>query len=256
MFAQIQSNHNGGWIGFDADGLLYIATGDGGGSGDPAGSGQDTDTLLGAMLRIDIGGDDFPGDPNRQYSIPPDNPFAVTGGAPEIWAYGLRNPFRASFDRLTQLMYIGDVGQGEVEEIDLIRPGEAGLNFGWNILEGTQVFGGGDQSNLTAPIAEYLHGTGPLEGNSVTGGYVYRGPATSLQGHYLFGDFESNNIWSLEVDSLEPGETLTADDFVQRTQSFTPDQGRINSLASFGEDDSGNLYLVDIDGEVFVVEPN
>lgn len=255
-FAQLQSNHNGGWIGFDDNNLLYIASGDGGGSGDPAGSGQDTDTLLGAMLRIDPNGDDFPGDPNREYAIPPDNPFAGAGGAPEIWAYGLRNPFRASFDRLTRFMYIGDVGQGEVEEIDLLLPGEAGVNFGWNILEGTREFAGADQSNLRKPIAEYFHGSSALQGNSITGGYVYRGPVTTLQGHYIFGDFASDNIWSFEVDSIEPGETLSAADFIQQTQNFTPDEGRINSLASFGEDDAGNLYLIDIDGEVFVVEPD
>lgn len=255
-FAQLQSNHNGGWIGFGADDLLYIATGDGGGGGDPAGSGQDADTLLGAMLRIDPRGDDFPGDPNREYAIPQDNPFAVTGGAAEIWAYGLRNPFRASFDRETQFMYIGDVGQGEVEEIDLLKPGEAGVNFGWNILEGTREFGGGDTSNLRAPIAEYRHGAGPLQGNSVTGGYVYRGPVSSLRGHYVFGDFASNNIWSLEVDAIDPDETISAPGFIQQTQSFAPDQGSINNLASFGEDDAGNLYIVDLDGEVFVVEPD
>ncbi|MFK8049808.1 MAG: PQQ-dependent sugar dehydrogenase [Halioglobus sp.] len=255
-FAQLQSNHNGGWIGFGADDLLYIATGDGGGGGDPAGSGQDTASLLGAMLRIDIRSDDFPGDPNRQYAIPSDNAFAVTGGAPEIWAYGLRNPFRASFDRETQFMYIGDVGQGEVEEIDLLKPGEAGVNFGWNILEGTREFAGGDSSNLRAPIAEYLHGNGPLEGNSVTGGYVYRGPVSSLRGHYLFGDFASNNIWSLEVDAIQTDETLSAEDFIQQTQNFEPDEGTIDNLASFGEDDDGNLYLIDLDGDVFVVQPN
>lgn len=255
-FAQLQSNHNGGWIDFGSDGFLYIATGDGGGGGDPGGNGQNTQSLLGAMLRIDTSGDDFPGDPNRQYAIPPDNPFAVTGGAPEIWAYGLRNPFRASFDRETQFMYIGDVGQGEVEEIDLLKPGEAGVNFGWNILEGTREFSGEAAVDLRAPIAEYFHGSGPLQGNSVTGGYVYRGPVSSLRGHYIFGDFASNNIWSLEVDAIVPDETISATGFIQQTQNFEPDQGRIDNLASFGEDDDGNLYILDLDGDVFVVEPD
>ena len=254
-FAQPDDNHNAGWIGFDSGGLLYIASGDGGGSGDPAGNGQNTNTLLGAMLRIDPSSDDFPGDALRDYAIPADNPFATSGGAPEIYAYGLRNPFRASFDRATDNLYIGDVGQGAIEEIDLIRPGEAGLNFGWNILEGTQNFAGGSTAGLTPPIAEYSHGTGPTQGRSVTGGYVYRGPIASLQGQYFFGDFISGNIWSINVSSISQGATISSNAFNIRTSEFTPDLGALDNFASFGEDDAGNLYLVGIDGEVFVVEP-
>ena len=254
-FAQPDDNHNAGWIGFDSAGLLFIASGDGGGSGDPGGNGQNTSTLLGAMLRIDPSGDDFPADPLRDYAIPAGNPFATSGGAPEIYAYGLRNPFRASFDRATGDLYIGDVGQGAVEEIDLIRPGEAGLNFGWNILEGTQTFAGGSTAGLTPPIAEYSHGVGPTEGRSVTGGYVYRGPIASLQGHYFFGDFISDNIWSIDVASIAQGTTIASSAFNVRTAEFAPNLGVLDNLSSFGEDDAGNLYLVGIDGEVFAVEP-
>jgi len=254
-FAQLQDNHNGGWIGFDSGGLLYIASGDGGGSGDPGNNGQDTNTLLGAILRIDPSGDDFPSDVLRDYVIPAGNPFATSGGAAEIYAYGLRNPFRASFDRATDDLYIGDVGQDAIEEIDLIRPGEAGLNFGWNILEGTQTFAGGSSANLAPPIAEYGHGSGPLEGGSVAGGYVYRGPIASLVGQYIFGDFVSGNIWSFDTASAVQGSTIASSAFTIQTSAFTPDLGVLDNLSSFGEDDAGNLYLLGIDGEVFAVEP-
>ena len=254
-FNQPFDNHNAGWIGFDSAGLLYIASGDGGGAGDPFGAGQDTSNLLGAILRIDVAGDDFPTDPLRDYRIPSDNPFASSGGAPEIWAYGLRNPFRASFDRDTDNLYIGDVGQDDVEEIDLIRPGEAGLNFGWNILEGTEPFAGGPTAGLTPPVAEYRHGSGARQGNSVAGGYVYRGPVTALRGQYVFGDFITNNIWSIPAATVMQGATISSDDFILQNANFTPDIGTINGLTSFGEDDAGNLYAADITGQVFVVEP-
>ena len=254
-FAQPFNNHNAGWIGFDSDGFLYIASGDGGGSGDPQGNGQDTSNLLGAILRIDVRGDDFPTDPSRDYLIPADNPFATSGGAPEIWAYGLRNPFRASFDRLTGDLYIGDVGQDAVEEIDLIQPGEAGLNFGWNIFEGTEPFAGGPVAGLTPPVAEYRHGSGPRQGNSVAGGYVYRGPVTALQGQYVFGDFVTNNIWSIPAASISQGTTIDANSFILQNSNFTPDSGTINGITSFGEDDAANLYVADISGQIFVVEP-
>jgi len=254
--AQFAENHNGGWIDFGPDGLLYIATGDGGGAGDPANHGQDSATLLGAILRIDPGGDEFPNDPNQDYAIPAGNPFSNAGGAPEIFAYGLRNPFRASFDRLTGNLYIGDVGQDEVEEIDLVPNGLAGLNFGWNILEGTQMFTAGPVAGLQPPLAEYRHGSGPLQGNSVTGGVVYRGPIEALRGHYIFGDFATNNIWSIDVDALDLASppTIAATDFQIRTDEFIPDVGTFDGLSSFGEDAAGNLYITDIDGDLFVVE--
>ncbi len=247
------SNHNGGWIGFRS-GNLYIATGDGGGAGDPSNNAQNLNSLLGKMLRIDPLLDSFPTDPFRDYTIPPANPFASSGGRPEIWAYGLRNPFRASFDTATGNLWIGDVGQGAIEEVDLMRPTDGGANFGWRIFEGTQVFFGPAIQGTTPPVAEYGHGTGPRQGNSITGGYVYRGPVEALQGQYFFADFISRNIWSFPVARASIGATLASSEFTLRTAGFAPDQGTINSIVSFGVDQQGNLYIVDLDGEIFRVE--
>ncbi len=252
--AQPASNHNGGWMDFGPDGFLYIALGDGGGANDPFGNGQNTNTLLGSILRIDPSGDDFPSDNLRDYRIPPGNPFIAGGGRPEIWAYGLRNPFRCSFDRATGALYIGDVGQDNREEINLIRPGEAGLNFGWPILEGTRVNQLGSTAGFTPPIAEYSHGSGPLQGQSVTGGYVYRGPVEALQGSYVFADFISNNVWSFPVTSAIQGTTLQSDSFAIQTTAFRPDLGTLDRISSFGEDGAGNLFIVGIDGEIFRLE--
>jgi hypothetical protein len=248
------SNHKGGWIGFGPDNLLYIALGDGGGANDPFGNGQNVNSLLAKMLRIDPSSDGFPSDPLRDYAIPPSNPFAGGGGAPETLAYGLRNPFRASFDRATGNLFIGDVGQNAIEEISLIRPGDSGLNFGWPILEGTRVNQTGSTAGMTPPIAEYAHGTGPLQGNSVTGGYVHRGPIGALQGQYVFADFVSDNVWSIPATSVAQGTTIASSAFTVQTAAFAPDLGTMDNIASFGEDDAGNFYVVGIDGEVFQVQ--
>ena len=250
------SNHNGGWLDFGPDGNLYMGVGDGGGSGDPNRNAQNSDSLLGKMLRIDPRRDSFPADPLRDYAIPATNPFATAGGAPEIWMLGLRNPFRAGFDRTTGNLYIGDVGQSGIEEIDLVPSGVNGLNFGWNIREGTEPFAGGPNiGNFTSPVAEYSHGTGPIQGNSVIGGYVYRGSVEALQGNYFFADFVNGNIWSAPVALLVQGRTLAATAFNQRRTAFTPNFGSINNVSSFGLDQTGNLYIVDFDGEIFIVEP-
>jgi glucose/arabinose dehydrogenase len=252
---QPAANHNGGWIGFsNRDDNLYIAFGDGGGSNDQFANGQNTNTLLGAILRIDPSRDDFPSDPLRDYAIPPGNPFIGGGGRPEIFAYGLRNPFRASFDRAIGNLYIGDVGQDTIEEIDRIGPDVGGLNFGWPILEGTRVNGPGAAAGFEAPIAEFSHGFGPTQGNSVTGGYVYRGAVEALQGEYVFGDFITGNIFSFPEAATASGGTLPSSAFTIRTTQFAPDAGAINNISSFGEDDSGNLYILDIDGEIFRFE--
>ncbi|MFN3959359.1 MAG: PQQ-dependent sugar dehydrogenase [Parvularculaceae bacterium] len=248
------TNHKGGWIGFGPGDLLYIALGDGGGANDPFGNGQNRNTLLGAMLRIDPSTDAFPADPLRDYAIPPSNPFASGGGAPEILAFGLRNPFRASFDRATGDLFIGDVGQGAIEEIDLIRPTDVGVNFGWPVLEGTRVNQPGSTAGMTPPIAEYAHGSGPREGNSVTGGYVYRGPVEALQGQYVIADFISANVWSFAANSAAQGSTIPSSAFTIQTAAFAPDIGTLNNIASFGEDDAGNLFIVGIDGEIFRLE--
>ena len=254
-FDQPFSNHNGGWIGFGPDSFLYITSGDGGGSGDPQNNAQNTGNLLGKMLRIDVSSDAFGGDPLRDYAIPATNPFAGSGGRPEIWAYGLRNPFRASFDPATGFLWIGDVGQGAVEEIDLMRPEDGGANFGWRVVEGTQPFTGPAQPGFTPPVAEYSHGSGARQGNSVTGGQVYRGPVEALRGHYIFGDFVSGNLWSFPVSRISPGATLPSDQFTLRQGDFAPNQGTIDNIAAFGVDEAGHLYIVDLDGEIFRLEP-
>ena len=250
-----QSNHNGGWLDFGPDGMLYAAFGDGGGAGDTANNAQNTNVLYGKMLRIDPRSDAFPGDPLRDYAIPAGNPFAAAGGLPEIWAYGLRNPFRNSFDSATQNLWLGDVGQGSREEIDLMRPTDGGANFGWRIMEGTAVFNGTPSASLVPPVAEYLHGTGPREGNSVTGGYVYRGPVEALRGNYFFADFIRANLWSIPVAAVSIGQTIPSSQFRLRNADFTPTAGAITNVSSFGLDQTGNLYIVDFDGEVFRVEP-
>jgi Glucose / Sorbosone dehydrogenase len=249
------TNHYGGWIDFGPDGFLYIAVGDGGGGGDPSNNAQNTAVLLGKMLRIDVAQDAFPGDLLRDYAIPAGNPFAAPPARPEIWAYGLRNPFRNSFDSATGNLLIGDVGQGAVEEIDLMRPADGGANFGWSFREGTRVFREGGPAALVPPVAEYSAGSGPREGRSVTGGYVYRGPVEALRGQYIFGDFVTGNIWSLPIGRLAVGATVPSSEFILRRADFAPSQGAITNITSFGLDQSGNLYIVDFDGEIFRVEP-
>jgi glucose/arabinose dehydrogenase len=249
------SNHNGGWLDFGPDGNLYLGVGDGGGGGDPNRNGQNTNALLGKILRIDVSRDAYPADPLRDYAIPTGNPYTTSGGAPEVWMLGLRNPFRAGFDRTTGNLYIGDVGQDAIEEIDLVPSGTNGLNFGWNAREGTQPYAGGTNSAaFTAPVAEYAHGSGATQGNSVTGGYVYRGPVEALRGQYFFGDFVNGNIWSVPVAQIAQGQTVAASAFTLRRASFTPIVGTITNIASFGLDQTGNLYIVDYDGEIYVVE--
>lgn len=244
-------NHNGGWLGFGPhDGLLYIATGDGGGAGDPNNNAQNLNSRLGKILRIDVSGDDFPNDPSRDYRIPA-NPAFPGGAAPEVFAYGFRNPFRAGFDGSS--LYIGDVGQGAIEEVDLLTPADAGGNYGWPFLEGTRPFRGVAPAGLKAPVTEYDHGSGPSQGRSITGGYVYRGPVTALQGLYMFADFVSQNIWT--ITGLQQGTTAPSSRFVRRNPELVPDAGTINQVVSFGEDSAQNLYIVDFDGEIFQVVP-
>jgi hypothetical protein len=249
------SNHNGGWIGIGPDSLLYIATGDGGGGGDPDNNAQNPNSLLGKILRIDPAGDDFPADPNRDYRIPAANPFAGGGGAREVIALGLRNPFRASFDEAA--LYIGDVGQNAVEEIDLMSIDgfdTLPVNFGWPILEGTRAFRGGSSAGLRPPVAEYSHGTGTLNGNTVTGGVVYRGPIASLRGSYVFADFIRPRVWSVPRMAFSFDATLQASAFTDRLQSFAPNAGAYNNIVSFGTDRNQNLFIIDFDGDIFVLE--
>lgn len=258
------SNHNGGWMGFGPDGYLYISSGDGGSGNDPGNRAQDiTNQLLGKMLRIDVNGDDFPGDANRNYSIPASNPFVGVTGDDEIWAYGLRNPWRSSFDRDTGDLYIGDVGQNNREEID-VQPAASsgGENYGWRLREGTietptggEEVGGPKPPGAIDPIYDYPHNTGiPTGGISVTGGYVYRGPIEELQGNYFFGDY-LGRVWSLRFNGDDPSQHdgTNYDDFVEWNPLLNPTSGTINQIPSFGEDAAGNLYILDLGGEIFTL---
>ena len=246
------SNHYGGWMGYGPDGFLYIATGDGGGAGDPLNNAQNRNSRLGKILRARIPADPFAGAAPVFVEPAPGNPFLNGGGDPYVFAYGLRNPFRASF--FAGGLLIGDVGQGAVEEIDLLGTNEGGANFGWPFREGTRVFRNDTPpAGLIDPVAEYSHGTGPREGRTVTGGYVYRGPIASLQGQYVFADYIAGNIWTVPASLLVRGQTLASSRFERRNEDFAPDAGTIDQIASFGEDSSGNLYLVGLDGEIYMV---
>jgi len=234
---QPYQNHNGGALIFGPDGYLYLGLGDGGSAGDPQNNAQSVDTLLGKILRIDV-------DQSGAYAIPQGNPYAQGGGRAEIWAYGLRNPWRMSFDRLTGDLYIGDVGQNQWEEINFL-PAEAVLregasqafNFGWNYYEGAHPFRGQPPGGLEIipPVAEYDHSLGC----SVTGGVVYRGSQIpALQGVYLFGDYCSGRVWGL---------WRTPEGNWQQKVLFE-NMGRITA---FGEDESGEVYLADQAGVIY-----
>ena len=238
--AQPFANHNGGDVVFGPDGYLYAGLGDGGGAGDPDGNGQSLATLLGKLLRIDLNG-------GTPYAVPSDNPFAATAGPAtrgEIWSWGLRNPWRFSFDRLTQDLYIADVGQDNYEEVDVAQPPAAGrgLNFGWNRMEGTHCYppgGSCDRSGLTLPVVEYDHG----QGCSITGGYVYRGAAIpALQGVYFYSDFCQGFVRSFRFVG---GQATRQQDW----QTLRPG----GNVTSFGEDAAGEIYILTMQGGVYRV---
>jgi glucose/arabinose dehydrogenase len=272
-YSQPQTNHNGGWLGFSPnDRYLYIASGDGGGgddtgTGHTAGTGNAQDTtnnLLGKMLRIDVNGDDFTSDASRNYAIPPTNPFKAGVGSPdddadddEIWAYGLRNPFRSSFDRQTGDLWIGDVGQSAREEIDFQPANSAGgANYGWRLREGfienpTAGIGGPKPPDNVDPVYDYDRDADAFGGTVVTGGYVYRGPDPAVRGKYFFLDSRNtavtsdDNYWMF--DPANPLGTVQNIDAL-----LTPDVGTAQFPVSFGEDALGNLYITYIvSGEVF-----
>lgn len=239
-------NHNGGWLGFGPDGNLYISVGDGGGAGDPGNDAQDTHSLLGKILRIAPDG-------HGGYDIPDDNPFADgVGGAAEVYDYGLRNPFRASFDRETGDFYIGDVGQNAWEEVDYQAAGtDGGLNFGWRWFEGTHDYSGHHSTDgITMPVVEYPHAQGDFGGNVITGGYVYRGPAGG-QGLYFFTDFGSGNLWTTRVN--DDGKAV---DFLNHNDQINIDAGSLSSISSFAEDGQGNLYAISLSGDVYLITPS
>jgi glucose/arabinose dehydrogenase len=241
------ANHNGGMLAFGPyDGYLYIGMGDGGSGGDPGNRAQNDNELLGKILRIDV-------DNGLPYGIPPGNPYiSIQGKRPEIWAKGMRNPWRFSFDRQTGDLYIADVGQNAWEEIDF-QPASSpgGLNYGWRRMEGAHCYNPSvncDQGGLTYPIHEYGHDSGC----SITGGYMYRGGIIpQLSGTYFFADYCSNRIWSFDysTDSLR--------NFAERTTELAPSQGlSIGSISSFGEDGYGEIYITDLGGgEIFKIIP-
>ncbi len=225
-------NHKGGQMAFGPDGFLYIALGDGGSEGDPLGNSQSRQTLLGKILRIDVDHTDT----GLQYAIPADNPFVGGSDRGEIWAYGLRNPWRFSFDRGTGRLFVADVGQDRYEEIDLVQKG---LNYGWNIMEGAHCLNpptGCNMTGLTLPIAEYDHS----EGKTEIGGYVYHGTAIpGLVGAYVFGDFSNGKIWELTESSGTWTRTLLLSSG--------------HNMSSFGQDAAGELYVVDYKGSVLKI---
>jgi glucose/arabinose dehydrogenase len=218
-------NHNGGGLAFGPDGYLYIGLGDGGSGGDPLGNGQNLQTMLGKLLRIDI-------DHGEKYSIPADNPFSQSAGLPEIWMYGLRNPWRFSFDRLTGDMFIADVGQDAWEELDFVAAGSpGGMDLGWSYYEGTHPYKGQPPANIpfTWPVMEYSH----ADGCSITGGYVYHGTAMpEWQGVYFFGDYCSGNIWGL----IRPGAVDQQSKILFTTRA---------QITTFGLGEAGEIYMID-----------
>lgn len=233
-YTQPFSNHNGGKIAFGNDGFLYIAAGDGGSGGDPMRNGQNKGSLLGKILRLDVNS----AEGGKKYGIPADNPFKANknGFKEEIYAYGLRNPWRFNFDKATGILWAADVGQDRFEEIDII---EKGGNYGWNVMEANECFGSGDcdKAGMVLPIWNY----GRSEGGSVTGGYVCHDKnLTDLAGKYIYGDFLSGNIWALTFS----GKKAVNNDLIANVTS--------GSLSSFGEDSNGNLFILNYsDGKIY-----
>ncbi|MEP6507920.1 MAG: PQQ-dependent sugar dehydrogenase [Gemmatimonadales bacterium] len=226
------ANHNGGLATFGPDGKLYLGLGDGGGGGDPFGNSQNKGTLLASILRIDVDGD--------PYSIPPGNPFiGVAGAKEELWAIGLRNPWRYTFDRMTGLLYIADVGQGKFEEVDVVPATQAGVNYGWNVMEGLSCYNATacDQTGFQLPVIDYSHSDGSC---SITGGFVYRGSALpEIAGHYFYSDYCLGFLKSFRY----------ANGAVADAQTWPV--GSLGSVTSFGEDAAGELYVLSSNGRVY-----
>ena len=232
-------NHNGGMLAFGLDGYLYIGLGDGGSAGDPKRNGQNLTTELGKILRIDV-------DEARPYSIPATNPFQpgnAQGAKPEIWDWGVRNPWRFSFDGQSGALFIGDVGQNQTEEIDVEPARLGGRNYGWNIMEGDHCYDAAqcNQTGLTPPVATYSHALGC----SVVGGYVYRGArfASTMGGRYLYADYCSGTVWTIDAGAALAGQPVTPTVFGTTGVSVT----------SFGEDEAGELYIVDSTGSIWTL---
>lgn len=234
--AQPYANHNGGLVAFGPDGMLYVGMGDGGSGGDPLEAGQDPNSLLGALLRLDV-------DAAQPYAIPADNPYASGGGRPEIWAIGLRNPWRFSWDRAEGMLYVADVGQNRLEEVNAVPAGEAGVNYGWDDMEGTDCFEpstGCATGGRRLPVLVYPHD----DGCSITGGHVYRGDAVpSLRGHYVYADYCEGWVRSFRLSGG------------QATDRRTLDFGDVGRITSFGEDAAGEMYVLSHGGDVYRIVP-
>lgn len=250
------TNHKAGWLGFKPGDTnnLYIAVGDGGSGNDPFNNAQNKGVLLGKLLRVDINNDAFPADPNRNYAIPANNPFVGQSGTlPEIYALGLRNPWRNSFDRAAGDLWIGDVGQGAREEIDRIATASlGGQNFGWRIREGNIATAGISDppvAGLIDPLLDYDHSFG----QSITGGYVVRQVGSPLFGKYVFADFVNGRIWAIDAD----GSNKTIAQATELTALLDAGAGgAIGQISSFGEGANGELYIVDFgSGKVVVLVP-
>ena len=228
------ANHNGGLVTFGPDGMLYMGTGDGGGGGDPSGNGQNQNVLLGKLLRLDVR--------TLPYVIPETNPFrGQAGKRGEIWAYGLRNPWRFAFDRGANppVLYIADVGQNLYEEVNAVSSAAAGVNYGWNVMEGLHCYPSGDgcsKTGLTLPVLEYSHASGAC---SITGGFVYRGEDPEMAGQYFYSDYCSGFLASLSG--------AVGSGFTQHTWSVP----NVGSVLSFGEDGAGELYVLSANGTVY-----
>ena len=236
-------NHNGGWIGFGPENLLYIALGDGGAGNDPKNRAQDMNNHLGKILRIDVSG-------KTGYTVPKDNPFISKPDThPEIYAFGLRNPWRCSWDTETNHFYIGDVGQNAWEEVNVVdQETLKGADFGWRLREATHAtpaksVGGEKPKAAIDPVLEYDRS----QGKSITGGYVYRGKIKSIQGHYFYADFASNKIWSFKFDGKK------ASDEKECTQLFAQRGRPITQIASFGLDPQGEMYIIGHQGDIYQI---
>jgi len=233
--AQPFANHNGGMLAFGPDGMLYVGMGDGGSGGDPQGNGQNLNTLLGKLLRLDV-------DAGTPYAIPAGNPYANQANARgEIWASGLRNPWRFAFDHTDRRLYIADVGQSALEEVNVAGAGEAGLNYGWRIMEGTSCFGAAScqRTGLRLPALEY----GRSDGCSITGGYAYRGSIAAIRGHYFYSDYCRGWLRSARI---------AADGTVSDRRDWAV--GPLGQVLSFGEDSAGELYVLSGNGRVYRIE--
>ncbi|MDA7536055.1 PQQ-dependent sugar dehydrogenase [Akkermansiaceae bacterium] len=249
-FPQDFGNHNGGWLAFGPDGHLYFGAGDGGAGNDPKKRAQDLGNLLGSILRIDVSGE-------KGYVVPKSNPFLDQEGAkPEIFAYGLRNPWRCAFDQKTGDFWIADVGQNKWEEVNFVPSGNLrGANFGWRLREAThetpqEGVGGALPVKAIDPIYEYGHDMSkPTDGLSITGGYVHRGARKDLNGRYFFGDFVSRKLWSIKQKGGK------AVEFQNHTDGLILPEGKtLGPISSFGQDQSGEVYLLDLEGGVYRLE--